>query len=67
MCVQIVNSLWKINTHFKCKLANIFLSIIVNICFGSSKEPSHPDGSFEYPQHIFGWEIRKLVFHTYRI
>ena len=22
------------------------------MCFGCSQEPSHPDGSFEYPQHI---------------
>ena len=29
-----------------------FLSISFNICFGCSKEPSHQDGSFEYPQHI---------------
>ena len=26
------------------------------------KEPSQWDGSFEYPQHILGWEIRKLIF-----
>ena len=24
------------------------------MCFGCSKEPSHRDGSFEYPQHMFG-------------
>ena len=23
------------------------------MCFGCSKEPSHRDGSFEYPQHTF--------------
>ena len=23
------------------------------MCFGCSKEPSHGDGSFEYPQHMF--------------
>ena len=23
------------------------------MCFGCSKEPSHSDGSFEYPQHMF--------------
>ena len=23
------------------------------MCFGCSKEPSHQDGSFEYPQHMF--------------
>ena len=33
------------------KIAVIFLSISLNMCFGFSKEPSHRDGSFEYPQH----------------
>ena len=28
------------------------------MCFGCSKEPSHWDGSFEYPQHMF-WMINK--------
>ena len=28
------------------------------MCFGCSKEPSHREGSFEYPQHMFGWEIK---------
>ena len=28
------------------------------MCCGSSKEPSHLDGSFEYPQHMF-WMINK--------
>ena len=28
------------------------------MCFGCSKEPSHLDGSFEYPQHIF-WMSNK--------
>ena len=47
-------------------LDKYFLSIIcndfladqfkhVNMCFGCSKEPSHRDGSFEDPQHMFGW------------
>ena len=31
----------------------IFLSISLNICLGCSKELSHRDGSFEYPQHMF--------------
>ena len=31
----------------------IFLSISLNVCFGCSKETSHGDGSFEYPQHVF--------------
>ena len=40
---------------YKCKIVIIiFLSISLNMCFGCSKEPSHRDGSFEYPQHMFG-------------
>ena len=35
------------------KIAIIFFSISLNMCFGCSKEPSHRDGSFEYPQHMF--------------
>ena len=35
------------------KIAIIFLSISLNMCFGCSKEPSLRDGSFEYPQHMF--------------
>ena len=37
-----------------------FLPISLNMCFGCSKEPSHRDGSFEYPQHI-----RKIIFYTH--
>ena len=52
---------------FECKIINIFLSIRLNICLWCSKEPSHRDGSFEYPQPMFWlwtWEIRKLFFIT---
>ena len=45
---------------------NIFLPISCNICFGCSKEPSHWDGSFEYPQHMFWLRNKKINFslHT---
>ena len=46
----------KINKSFERKIVNIYLSISFNICFGCSREPSHSDGSFEYPQHIFLFE-----------
>ena len=32
------------------------------MCFGCSKEPSHPDGSFEYPQHMFWLRNKKNNF-----
>ena len=41
----------------------IFLSISLNICFGCSKEPSHQDGSFEYPQHMFWLRNKKNNFY----
>ena len=44
----------------------IFLSISINMCFGCSKEPSHWDGSFEYPQHMFWMRNKENNFpiHT---
>ena len=32
------------------------------MCFGCSKEPSHRDGSFEYPQHMFWLRNKKDNF-----
>ena len=32
------------------------------MCFGCSKEPSHRDGSFEYPQHMFWLRNKKINF-----
>ena len=44
------------------KIVNILLSININICFGCSKEPSHWDGSFEHPQHMFWLRNKKIIF-----
>ena len=53
-------SRWIISSHSlrlakndEGKIAFIYLFISLNICFGHSKEPSHRDGSFEHPQHMF--------------
>ena len=43
-------------------IAIIFLSISLNMCFGYSKEPSHRDGSFEYPQHMYWLRSKKKHF-----
>ena len=43
-------------------MVNISLPISFNICFGCSKEPSHLDGSFEYPQHMFWLRNKKINF-----
>ena len=52
----------KINKFFERKIFNISLPIRCNICFGCSKEPSHWDGSFEYPQHMFWLRNKKIIF-----
>ena len=41
-----------ISTKSMRKIAIIFLSISLNMCFRCSREPSHRDGSFEHPQHM---------------
>ena len=48
------------------KIAFISLLINSNMCFVCSKEPSHWDGSFEYPQHMFWLSNKKDNFpvHT---
>ena len=43
----------------------IFLSISLNMCFGCSKEPSHRDGFFEYPQHVFWLGKKKNNFQLH--
>ena len=61
-------SLWSWEDWFECRFVGnpktgfltarpIYYSL--KICFGCIKEPSHWDGSFEYPQHMFFWELRK--------
>ena len=44
------------------KIAIIVLFISLNMYFGCSKEPSHRDGSFEYPQHMFWLRNKKINF-----
>ena len=51
-----------VSKYFERKIVNIFLPISWNICFGCLKEPSHWDGSFEYPQHMFWLRNKKIIF-----
>ena len=37
------------------------------MCFGCSKEPSHLDGSFEYPQHMFWVRNKEIIFQYARL
>ena len=41
-------------------------TVLLSICFGCSKELSHRDGSFEYPQHMFWLRNKKnnFLLHT---
>ena len=52
----------QLSKHFQRKMLIIVLSISLNMCFGYAKEPSHWDGSFEYPQHMF-WVRNKKKNH----
>ena len=45
----------------------IFLPNSFNICFGCSKVPSHWDGSFEYPQHVFWLRKKKINFSVHTL
>ena len=49
------------------KIVIIFLSISLNLCYGCSKEPSHKDGSFEYPQHMFWLRNKKNNFQLHTL
>ena len=51
------------NRKYDSKKRILFLSMHWIICFGCSKEPSHGDGSFEYPQHIIWSRIKKNNFN----
>ena len=52
----------KSSRNFELKIVIIFLPISLNMCCWCSKEPSHRDGSFEYPQHMFWLRNKKLIF-----
>ena len=49
------------------KIAIIFLSVTFNMCFGCSKELSHRDGFFEYPQHMFWLRNKKTDFQLHTL
>ena len=49
------------------KIAIIFLSISLNMCFECSNEPSHRDGSFEYSQHMFWLRNKKINFQLHTL
>ena len=50
----------------KHKILITFMSIILNICFGCSKELSQLDGSFEYQLVMFGLRNTMIPIHRSR-
>ena len=44
------------------KIVIFFLPNIQNLSLGHSKELYHWEGSFEYPQHTFWLNIKKINF-----
>ena len=50
---------------FERKIVNIFLPVSLNICFGCSKERSHLDVSFEYPQHVSVEKCENQFYSTH--
>ena len=44
-----------------CNWKLLFLFLNQNICCGYSKEPSHRDGSFEHPKHMFNLMDKKII------
>ena len=52
-CVGLQCALVQIGKRLEPKIVFIFLPSNLNICFECSKELSHGDGTFEYPQHMF--------------
>ena len=56
----------QLSKTFEFKIVVIFLPINANICFWCSKEPSHRDGSFDYPQHMF-WLRNKKNTNTVQL
>ena len=54
---------WQDNRRIYVKEGIIFIHQF-NIGFGCSKEPCHWDGSFEYPQHMFWFRNKKIIFIT---
>ena len=62
MIVNCIQHKGPVKQTFERKIVIIFLPISLNMYFGCSKEPSHREGSFEYPQRMFWLRSRKNNF-----
>ena len=60
-------SMRSVEHSFSRKIAIIYVSISLNMCFGCSKEPSQKDGSFEYPQHMFWLRNKQKIIFSYAL
>ena len=52
--------LHSLNYNHEISIKLLFMYNSLNVSFGCSKEPSHRDGSFEYPQHILLLRYKKI-------
>ena len=55
----------RLNKAYKGKIVINLYPISINIFFGCSKELSHCDGSFEYPQRMF--QLRNKRKNDYKL
>ena len=62
------------DTNFYCsgqveyhRASKISIIYLFNMCFGCSKELSHRDSSFEYPQHMFWLRNKKFSHALFRL
>ena len=68
MCKWMHNfTIGPVKHFFSRKIAIIFLSISINMCFGCSKEQSHRESSFEYPQHMFWMRNKNNKFQVHTL
>ena len=56
-----------VKQKFEHKIVNISLPSNLNISAGHSKEHSHRDSSFEYPQHMFWLRNMKNNFQFFTL
>ena len=61
-CLSFYSSIDPDRKFCEPKIVIFFLPISLNMCFGCLKEPSHWDGSFEYPQHMFWMRNKENIF-----
>ena len=49
--------------HFFSNKSIFSYSSVLTYVLDAQKEPSHRDGSFEYPQHMYWFRNKKTIFY----